>query len=157
MFESTTVTEQQSSSIEFESYWWSPIALQPFVVLSEYYLVFVFPLTEQGLPGVVSALAELGMGVALLTSNLSFVVTPLFPVALYLDAKAIRDESADWRPNPLVFGALGLLQFADPIATIVPFSTLVGVPYSQYAVVGVAALVSVGYLFKRHRIAEAGQ
>ena len=149
------MTDHRPSSARFDSFWWIPIALQPFVVLSEYYLVFAFPLADRGLSGVASALAELGMGVALLTSNLSFVVTPLFPVALYLDAKAVQERSVDWRPVPLVFGALGLLQFADPVATIVPFSDLIGVPYSQYAVVGVAALVSVGYLVKRHRAAEA--
>lgn len=60
----------------------------------------------------------------------AFVVSVLLPVALYMDARRVAQADLDWEPDPVVYGALGLLQFV--------VTPLVGLVVALY------------YLYQRH-------
>jgi hypothetical protein len=68
-------------------------------------------------------------GVALLLFAVGALLSLLFPLAVYLDAEAIEAAGGDWRPDPALYGLLGLVGVvAQPLQ----------VPLAVY------------YLYKRH-------
>lgn len=91
------------------SYWWLVVALVPIYAL--------FSLVVHRLPGLLpGSLLEAGglpavlfvLIIAPLVFGGMFLLPPLFPLALYLDARSIQDTAGSWNPNPLVYGGLGL-------------------------------------------------
>lgn len=126
-----------------DSRWWYWIAAYvatsllfvPFVVLAG--VAFLSPVLVAG-PGsgpvigapvafvfLLVALLLLGFGI------LAFVVFVGLPIALYMDARRVGRADLDWRPDPFVYGGLGLLQFV--VTPVVGF------------------LVALYYLYQRHK------
>lgn len=61
---------------------------------------------------------------------LGLVLTLMLPVALYVDASEITASEADWAPDPILYGLVGLLNFlAAPVVGII---------------------VAIYYLYRRH-------
>lgn len=129
-----------------DSRWWYWIAAYPLAVLLFVPLVvvaallFVMPFVVVGPdmgpgagPGPGVAMAVIGLVMALLVVAvlvLTFVLLVMFPIALYMDARAVGDADVGWSPDPLLYGLLGLLQLV-----VTPIIGLV---------------VAVYYLYRRH-------
>jgi len=87
-------------------------------------LAFTFALTGAGVGagvgtvageptvGVTAGLGLVGLALVALAVLLAFagvVLSLVFPVAVYLDAEAVSDARLDWRPDPALYGLLGLV------------------------------------------------
>lgn len=132
----------EPASGTIESRWWYwilayPIGLflgAPLVALLAIFVgvpLVAFAADLQGDPSVAWLFIALVAGVIFI--GLLFVLLAIFvmlPVALYFDAREIRDASIDWKPDPLVYALIAALQFL--------VTPLVGL------------IVSVYYLYRRH-------
>lgn len=125
-----------------DSRWWYWIAAVPAYFLLVFALgigavllfLFAFALDVAGLAGLGSVIAGLvaTLGVVGL-GLLGLLVAVMFPVAVYVDARAVRDaELRDWRPDPALYG-LGAL-----VAVLVT-NVVLSVPFAVY------------YLYLRHK------
>ena len=116
-----------------DSRWWYWIAAVPlYVVFGGVLAVFfvgalLFDLFLTGglvtLFGAVVIVPIVGLGGLLLTI--------LFPIATYIDARAIAESEASWTPSPLLWGLIAL-------------ATVVG------SVFTLSLVVALYYLYKRH-------
>jgi len=81
------------------------IGLAPYVVIS--------PDTQpRPLLGVAFGLLGLVVGMLLLVLVLvSLAVFVMLPVALYMDSRAVSKAEYMWKPNPLLYGIVGMIQF----------------------------------------------
>ena len=133
------------SSSSVESRWWYWVAALPLYVLIAIpisivlFLVAFVPLfvgagPGMGDPAVIApvfglwlvVMIGLFVGFALLGLVLMFV----FPIALYLDAKAVSESAIGWDPDPVLYAILGALHFfVSPI---------------------VGLIVGLYYLYRRH-------
>lgn len=126
-----------------DSNWWYWIAAVPAYFLLVFALgigaallfLFAFALDVAGLAGLGSVIAGLVatlgfVGLALV----GLVVAVLFPVAVYVDARAIEraDLDIDWRPDPALYGLLAL-------AAVLVTNFVLSVPFAVY------------YLYRRHQ------
>ncbi|MFC6874003.1 hypothetical protein [Halobellus marinus] len=116
-----------------DSRWWYWIAAIPlYVVLGGVLAVlfvgaFIFDLfLTGGLATVFGAFIVIP-----LLGLVGLVLTVLFPVATYIDARAIAESDAEWTPDPLVWGLAAL-------ATVVLSAFLLSVLQALY------------YLYRRH-------
>lgn len=127
-----------------DSRWWYWIVAYPVVTLlfvplalilgtiglAPYIVVSPDPL-PQPLLGVAFGLLGLVVGVLLLILVLgSLAVFVMFPVALYMDSRAVSMAEYEWKPDPLLYGILGVVQFI--------VTPLVGL------------IVALYYLYQRH-------
>lgn len=60
----------------------------------------------------------------------AFVLIVMFPIAQYMDARAVTNAGLEWTPDPLLYGLLGLRQLV-----VTPVIGLV---------------IAVHYLYRRH-------
>jgi len=100
------------------------IGLAPFVVISpdpqpQPLLAVVF-----GIIGLIMVLLIL----VLIFASLAVLV--MLPVALYMDSRAVSRADYEWKPEPLLYGVLGVLQFL--------VTPLIGL------------IVALYYLYRRH-------
>ncbi len=88
----------------------APIDTRP-VLLLEAFVLAIPPVLGVGIVGILqqTALPILGPALALFAAWGYATVSICVPVCLYLDARRIRGTTADWRPRPLVYVAVGLL------------------------------------------------
>ncbi|WP_224333281.1 hypothetical protein [Haloprofundus halobius] len=134
------VLDKYLPTASVDSNWWYWIAAVPalFVVsmgfgVSAFFLALLgVGLDIAGFMGLVSA----GFGllfflVASLLALVSLVVAVLFPVAIYVDARAVEEADLGWSPDPVLY-VLGAA-FA-----VLATNFLLSVPLSVY------------YLYKRH-------
>ncbi|RLM56876.1 hypothetical protein DVK02_09850 [Halobellus sp. Atlit-31R] len=116
-----------------DSRWWYWIAAIPLsvvlgVVLAVLFVgAFFFDLFLTG--GIATAFGAIV--VFPLLGLVGLVLTVLFPVATYVDARAIAESEASWTPDPLVWGLAAL-------ATVVLTAFTLSVVLALY------------YLYKRH-------
>lgn len=65
------------------------------------------------------ALARLLIGIfSLVGTMLAFgyiLISTIYPFAIFLDTKTIRQRTQQWRPNPYLYGGLGLLIYGNPL------------------------------------------
>lgn len=125
-----------------DSRWWYWIVAYPVValliipailVLGGVALAPFFAISPDPQPAVGVVVGLLGIAIALLllvTLLASLAVFVVFPVALYMDARVVSKADYEWKPDPVVYGLLGVLQFV--------VTPLIGL------------LVALYYLFRRH-------
>jgi hypothetical protein len=129
-----------------DSNWWYVVAVMPLFSLLGF-LVFGWMLAAVFLgigTGLMPMMGPVGMTsgmpgglFALLVPMVLFgtvatVLTAVFPVALYLDAKAVRAADVGWKPDPVLYALVA-------VVGIVSTAFAVGIPLSIY------------YLYQRHR------
>lgn len=119
------------------SRWWYWIAAYPaFSLLSIPLAVLGFVLfvplgmtapmgSDSALAGPLAfAVTVLVIGGMALYAILGLVLTVLLPVALYLDATELAESAAEWSPDPILYGLVGLLNFlAAPWSAVSSRST----------------------------------
>lgn len=96
-----------------DSNWWLLVLAMPLVTLAEVCLSFLlvgFVYTSTGASGLVSLLIPAAPFLAI-----ALLVRLLLPLALYKDARAIRDADVEWEPDPVNWGFLGLGLIVIPI------------------------------------------
>lgn len=98
------------------------IAFAPFAVIS--------PDPQPGIGVVIGLLGIVFALLLLVTLFASLAIFVMFPVALYMDARIVSKANYEWKPDPLVYGLLGVAQFV-----VTPF---------------IGLLVALYYLFQRH-------
>lgn len=127
-----------------DSRWWYWIVAYPVVTLLFIPLAIIFGLIglvpavvispdpqPQPLLGVAFGLLGLIVGVLFLVLILvSLAVFVMLPVSLYMDSRAVSKAEYEWKPSPLLYGILGVLQFL--------VTPLIGL------------IVALYYLFRRH-------
>lgn len=137
-------TSDRPTGADQESRWWYWIAAYPV------YSLLAVPLAILGLilfttvgaaatpmgpdSGVVGPLLfvaiALLVGIGGIYVLLGLVLTLMLPVALYVDASEITASEAEWAPDPILYGLVGLLNFlAAPVVGII---------------------VAIYYLYRRH-------
>ncbi|WP_224270544.1 hypothetical protein [Haloprofundus salinisoli] len=123
-----------------ESNWWYWIAAVPaLLVVSLGFGVSAFFLALLGVGLDIAGfmgLASAGFGllfflVASLLALASLVVAVLFPVAIYVDARAVEVADLGWNPDPVLY-------FLGAVFAVVATNFVLSVPLSVY------------YLYKRH-------
>jgi hypothetical protein len=130
------------------SRWWYGVALQPITVLL---FIGLFALVGTGVlqmagtfPDAVKLFLLIVVGIPLLVIVIGgFIGGPLFPVALFLDARAVRRADLEWKPNPYLYAVLGLTQLV----------ALIGgrfVPFDRRILFVAAFVIAVVYLYRRH-------
>lgn len=134
---------EPSTESSDDSRWWYWIAAYPIfsllaVPLALLVLVLFAPLgfvtmgqDPQFVGPVVVAVVALAVGAATVYALVGLVLTVMLPVALYLDAAELAESAAEWSPDPILYGLVGLLNFLAA-----PFVGLV---------------VAVYYLYRRHQ------
>lgn len=126
-----------------DSNWWYWIAAVPayFLVMlglgvaAAFLFVFAFALDLAGLAGLGSVVVTLmAMAGFAILGLLGLVVAVMFPVATYVDARAISraGRAGDWRPDPLLYGLVALV-------AVLATNVVLSVPFAVY------------YLYRRHR------
>ncbi len=127
-----------------DSRWWYWIVAYPVVTFLFIPLILIFGLIglapfvvispdpqPQPLLGVVFGIVGLIMLLLILVLIFaSLAVFVMLPVALYMDARAVSRADYEWKPDPLLYGVLGVLQFL--------VTPLIGL------------LVALYYLYRRH-------
>lgn len=123
-----------------ESNWWYWIAAVPiyFLValvggaLTAVLFLFAGILDVVGLGGLasISALVVFG-GAAALFGLVGVAIAIVFPVAMYIDARAIESVGEEWTPDPVLWGLLA-------VVAVLVTNFIVSVPLALY------------YLYKRH-------
>ncbi|MFB6072903.1 MAG: hypothetical protein ABEJ88_08040 [Halobacterium sp.] len=117
-----TPESPQSPDARTDSRWWYWVAAVPvYYVLASVVGVaagvfaFAFALAGGGLVGDPVAVGAFGVGgglafvaVVLLLVGLGMLLSVVFPLAIYLDADAVRASGGDWRPDATLYGLLGL-------------------------------------------------
>ena len=123
-----------------DSRWWYWIAAVPalfvltlgFGVAAAFLFLFGVALDVAGLAGVASLGSFLLFSIGgVVFASVSLLVAVLFPVATYVDARAIEEANLAWRPDPVLYG---LAAAAAVIAT----NFVLSVPLALY------------YLYRRH-------
>lgn len=135
-------TGAQVPAAEVDSRWWYWIAAYPIVALLALpfafvlLLVFVVPIVVLDAAGGHAA-APFVLGVILVVAVVAFsfvmiglAIFVMLPVALYFDAKAVAEGGFTWKPDPLVYALVGVLQFI--------VTPLIGL------------IVAIYYLYRRH-------
>ncbi len=128
-----------------DSKWWYLIAAYPIVfflfvpVFLIGGLLIAIPVIIMG-PGIQPARGLVALGaifgillaiIIVVMIMLTFALVVTFPIALYLDARAITDADIDWAPDPLLYGLLGVLQLI--------VTPLIGI------------IIAIYYLYRRHQ------
>ncbi|WP_117593675.1 hypothetical protein [Haloprofundus halophilus] len=123
-----------------ESNWWYWIAAVPALLVvslgfgvSAFFLALLgVGLDIAGFMGLASAgFGLLFFAVASLLALASFVVAVLFPVAMYVDARAVEAADLGWNPDPVLY-------FLGAVFAVVATNFVLSVPLAVY------------YLYKRH-------
>lgn len=124
-----------------DSRWWYWIAAVPVyflltLVLSLFavglfFLGFLFDLAGGGGLGTVGVTTLFVLG-AVFVALPGLVLAVLFPVAMYVDAKAVRYASVGWDPDPVLYGLVAAVG-------VVVTNFVVSVPLAVY------------YLYRRHQ------
>lgn len=119
---------------DVDSRWWYWIAAVPLYFVASLLIGgFAFVIAVLGLATDLGGLFLLLFGAAFLLIALPGVILAvMFPLALYVDARAVAGANVDWSPDPILYGVLALA------AVLVSAFTL-SVPLSLY------------YLYQRHR------
>jgi hypothetical protein len=125
---------------DVDSNWWYGVAAVPVYFLVTFVggavaaVVFLFAgfLDVAGLGGLASASTfVLVAGAAALFGLVGVVVAVVFPVALYVDARAVEDIGGEWTPDPVLWGLLA-------VVAVVVTNFVLSVPLAVY------------YLYRRH-------
>lgn len=138
------MTETDDSEATVESRWWYWIVAYPLSLLL--FIPLVVIVAVMGVAVVVIGTGEMHPAIiplfvlAILVGGMMFlavtltilVIFVLLPLALYLDARAIRQTDVDWDPDPVVYALLAALQFV-----VTPVIGLV---------------VALYYLYRRHEV-----
>lgn len=123
-----------------ESDWWYWIAAVPLYflvtlvggVLAAGVFVFAGILDIAGLGGLASVSTFILFGgVATLFGLFGVVIAIVFPVATYIDARAIESAGGEWTPDPVVWGLLA-------VVAVLVTNFILSVPLALY------------YLYRRH-------
>jgi hypothetical protein len=132
-----------------DSNWWYVVAVMPLFSLVGF-LVFgwmlaaVFlgigtglmpvemPMTGPGMSGGMPGGFFALMIPMMIFGTVGTVLTAAFPIALYLDAKAVRAADVRWDPDPVLYALVA-------VVGIVSTAFAIGIPLSLY------------YLYQRHR------
>lgn len=138
------------------SKWWLIIAAQPPLTLFTAVSLFVINDSVVGSASGASTLIQsVFLPLQAVTILLSvpavvgaFALAPAFPIALFLDARAIHTSDIGWNPNPYLYATLGLLQLAEPLAHIAPF------PFHRFIAAALASAVAVYYLHHRYHYTD---
>lgn len=77
------------------------------------------------------------------------LIGTIYPVALFFDAKAIRQDTSQWQPNPYLYGGIGLILYGNPLLRYVT-----PVPDGTWVIEVVVTAVSLFYLLHRFRYAR---
>ncbi|MFA1609754.1 hypothetical protein [Halobellus rubicundus] len=118
---------------EVDSRWWYWIAAVPLYVvlggvLAVFFLgAFLFDLFLTG--GIVSLLGA--FVVFPIVGLAGLLLTVMFPIATYVDARAIAESEASWSPDPLLWGLVALVTVVASAFTL-------------------SLVVALYYLYKRH-------
>jgi uncharacterized integral membrane protein len=97
------------------SRWWYGVALQPVTTLL---FIGLFALVGTGILQTADAFSDTVKFLLLVVVGIPLIIVviggfiggPLFPVALFMDAKAVRRADLEWKPNPYLYAILGLTQ-----------------------------------------------
>jgi hypothetical protein len=132
------VSEDMSESIS--SPWWYGVAVIPVYAIGLPVLATITTPsggagTNAPIVGVIGAVVVLGI----------YVVSPLFPLSLYFDARNVRDADVDWNPSPALYAGLGLAQLAAPPITYNGFGV------SAWWILPFTVPLALIYLYQRHR------
>jgi hypothetical protein len=123
-----------------ESNWWYWIAAVPVYLLvtlvggalAAVLFLFAGVLDIVGLGGLASlSTFVLFGGVATLAGLVGVVIALVFPVAMYVDARAVEREGGAWTPDPVLWGLLA-------VVAVLVTNFVVSVPLALY------------YLYRRH-------
>lgn len=126
-----------------DSNWWYWIAAVPVYFLlvlglgvgAAFLFLFAFALDVAGLAGLGSVVVTLVATVAFVGLGLvGLVVAVMFPVATYVDARAVEraELGGDWNPDPALYALLAL-------AAVLVTNFVLSVPFAVY------------YLYRRHQ------
>ena len=138
-------------------YWLVVLYAQPVVTVPVLLIPLATRIVPAMEPGVLKSLGLLLMVLQIFVSVASLVVTPLFPLALFWDARYLRRNFETWQPNEYIWGLFGLLQLFGPVPSRISAADITGIPYSQYSAIGVVAVGTVWYLYRRRQaFAESG-
>lgn len=129
------ITTTDRSPAAVASRWWYGIAALPVVSVLAVALVTVstalavgFGLLEGRFAGPVFGLLVL---FAMVATAAVIAAGLLFPIALYLDSRAVANANVDWRPDVTVYTGLGV---------VAAFVHVLGIAVACY------------YLYRRHRV-----
>jgi len=131
-----------------DSNWWYVVAVMPLFSLVGclvfgWMLAAVFlgigtgllpttPMTGPGMSGEMPGGLFALMIPMFLFGTVGTVLTAVFPISLYLDAKAVRAADVGWDPDPVLYALVA-------VVGIVSTAFAIGIPLSLY------------YLYQRHR------
>ncbi len=132
-----------------KSHWWLVIFIQPFMAVATLGMTVLFPIDPRHTPPSISILVEVFGLVAILLMFGYLLIATLYPIVLFLDARAVRRSTSQWQPNPYLYGGIGLLIYGNPLLNYVP-----PLPDGTWAIEVVTLLVSLSYLFRRFRHAR---
>lgn len=131
--------ERETAASRVDSNWWYWVAAVPLYYVLATVAGFAFAIIAFGAavtgvaggdPGIAVGFGFLSLfGIALILAAVGMLLSILFPFAIYADAEAVERAGGDWRPDPALYGLLGLAGvIAQPLQ----------VPLAVY------------YLYKRH-------
>jgi hypothetical protein len=117
-----------------DSRWWYWIAAVPlYFLLSTIVGVAFFAIAILGFATDLGALTLFVFaGVFLLVALPGLLLSVLFPLAVYLDARAVAEADLEWSPDPALYGLLA-------VAAVLVSAFTLGVPLALY------------YLYRRHQ------
>ena len=130
------------------SHWWYGVALQPVTILL---FVGLFALVGTGVLQTAEAFSDAVKLLLLVVVSVPLIIVviggfiggPLFPVALFMDARAVRRADLEWKPNPYLYAVLGLTQ-------LVALAGSRFVPFDRRILFLAAFTIAVVYLYRRH-------
>ena len=119
---------------EVNSRWWYWIAAVPLsvVIATVGFIVFFITILTGVAIDFEFAVAGLWILIVPVVGLSGVIMTVMFPVATYIDARAIAESRYQWTPDPRIWG-------------IIAFGTVIG------SVFVLSIVVAVYYLYRRHK------
>jgi hypothetical protein len=118
----------------YYSNWWYGVVIP--VVFELFGWVSIWVASEAGL--LREGASALSLLIPLITLLMAVILTPLFALCLFLDARKITRSGCTWEPKPYLWGGIGLLSLASIIVS--PYSLMVPIGlfylYRRYTRVG---------------------